>query len=166
LCAAVPRQRKDTEGGLSFDLAVIAAAGFIGVRMMTTVTTTTSTTAASSRVSLTASARFKTFAVTFAIVGPILYFACLFWNLPLVTYHPAMSRIDLGWTPARSGEGPAMYWYGWTLTVLVGGAIVSLLATLLPERVTRRIPLYLVWLIPLLAIPLLAYSLREFWLHP
>jgi hypothetical protein len=52
------------------------------------------------------------------------------------------------------------------LTVLVGGTIVSLLATLLPERVTRRIPLYLVWLIPLLAIPLLAYSLREFWLHP
>ena len=59
-----------------------------------------------------------------------------------------------------------MYWYGWTLTVLVGGTIVSLLATLLPERVTRRIPLYLVWLLPLLAVPLLAYSLRDFWLHP
>src|SRR5215475_8595135 len=62
--------------------------------------------------------KFKTFAVAFAVAGPILYFACLFWNLPLVTYHPAMNRIDFGWTPAVSGEGPAMYWYGWTLTVL------------------------------------------------
>jgi hypothetical protein len=113
-----------------------------------------------------ASAKLRTFAVTFAIVGPILYFACLFWNLPLFTYHPAMNRIDFGWTPARSGEGPAMYWYGWTLTVLFGGTMVSLLATLVPERVTLKIPLYLVWLVPLLAIPLLAYSLREFWSHP
>jgi hypothetical protein len=116
--------------------------------------------------SLAASAKFRTFAVTFAVVGPILYFACLFWNLPLITYHPAMNRIDFGWTPARSGEGPAMYWYGWTLTVLVAGTAISLLAMLLPERVARKIPLYLVWLLPLFAVPLLAYSLRGFWLHP
>ena len=59
-----------------------------------------------------------------------------------------------------------MYWYGWTLTVLAAGTMVSSLATLLPERVTRNIPLYLVWLLPILAVPLLAYSLRGFWLHP
>jgi hypothetical protein len=135
--------------------------------MMMTVTTNAHTSAtAASTSSLAASAKFRTFAVTFAVVGPILYFACLYWNLPLLTYHPAMNRIDLGWTPARSGEGPAMYWYGWTLTMLVGGTIVSSLATLLPERVTRKIPLYLVWVLPMLAVPLLAYSLREFWLHP
>jgi hypothetical protein len=133
---------------------------------VTAIITTSTTATPSSTSSLVGSARFKTFAVTFAIAGPILYFACLFWNLPLVTYHPAINRIDLGWTPAKSGEGPAMYWYGWNLTVLVGGTIVSFLATLLPERVTTRIPLYLVWLLPLLAVPLLAYSLREFWLHP
>jgi hypothetical protein len=133
---------------------------------MTTGTTTTTTTAASSTSSLAASTKFRTFAVTFAVVGPILYLICLFWNLPLVTYHPAVNRIDLGWTPPRSGEGPAMYWYGWTLTVLVVAAITGLLATMLPERVAKKIPLYLVWLLPVLAIPLLAYSLREFWLHP
>jgi hypothetical protein len=121
---------------------------------------------ASETSSLAASGKFRTFAVTFAVASPILYFACLFWNLPLLTYHPAMNRIDFGWTPARSGEGPAMYWYGWTLTVLVAGAMVSLLATLVPERAARKIPLYLVWLVPLVAIPLLAYSLREFWSHP
>jgi hypothetical protein len=112
------------------------------------------------------SAKLRAFVVTFAAAGPILYLICLALNLPLITYHPAIGRIDLGWTPARSGEGPAMYWYGWTLTALVGTTIVSALATLLPERVTRRIPLYLVWVLPLLMVPLLAYSLRTFWLHP
>jgi hypothetical protein len=59
-----------------------------------------------------------------------------------------------------------MYWYGWTLTALLGTTTVSALTTLLPERVTRGIPLYLVWVLPLLMVPLLAYSLRAFWLHP
>ncbi len=133
---------------------------------MTVGTTTTTGAAASSTASLAASTRFRTFAITFAIAGPILYLACLLWNLPLVTYHPAMNRIDLGWAPARSGEGPAMYWYGWTLSVLVGDTVVSFLATLLPECVKRAIPLYLVWLLPIVTVPLLAYSLRDFWLHP
>ena len=110
--------------------------------------------------------RLVAFVVTFAVAGPTLYLICLAWNLPLITYHPAMNRVDFGWTPARSGEGPAMYWYGWTLTALVSGAIVSFLATLLPQRVTRKIPLYLVWLLPILTVPLLAYSLRAFWLLP
>ena len=135
-------------------------------RIKTTSTRTTSTTAVPSTSSLAASNRFKVFVFTFAIAGPILYLTCIALNLPLLTYHPAMNRVDLGWTPARSGEGPAMYWYGWTLTVLVGGIIVSFLATLLPERVTQKIPIYLIWLLPILAVFLLAYSLREFWLHP
>jgi fucose permease len=58
-----------------------------------------------------------------------------------------------------------MYWYGWTLSVVVGGAIVSFVAAMLPERVTRKIPLYLVWVLPVFAVVLLAYSLREFWLR-
>lgn len=132
---------------------------------MTTGTTTTAS-AAPATSSLATSSKFATFAITFAIVCPLMYLICLFWNLPLVTYHPAVNRIDLGWTPPRSGEGPAMYWYGWTLTVLVVGTVMGFLATILPERVTKKIPLYLVWLLPVLAIPLLAYSLREFWLHP
>jgi hypothetical protein len=134
------------------------------VRIMTDRTATRAPAPASS--TLAASARFRTFAVTFAVVTPVLYLICLFWNLPLFTYHPAVDRIDLGWTPARSGEGPAMYWYGWSLTALVAGAITGFLATMLPERVTRKIPLYLLWLLPILTLPLLAYSLREFWLHP
>jgi hypothetical protein len=68
---------------------------------MTTHTKTITTTAAPSTSSLATSTKFKTFAVTFAVVGPILYLICVSVNLPLVTYHAAMNRIDLGWTPPR-----------------------------------------------------------------
>jgi hypothetical protein len=136
------------------------------VTSTSTPTISTPKTLAPSTSSVASSAKLRAFVVTFAAAGPILYLISIAWNLPLITYHPAMGRIDLGWTPARSGEGPAMYWYGWTLTALVSTTIVSVLATLLPARVTRRIPLYLVWVLPLLLVPLLAYSLRAFWLHP
>ena len=46
---------------------------------------------------------------------------------------------------------------GWTRGVL--GA----LATFLPENVTRKIPLSLVWIVPLASIPVLIYALRFFW---
>jgi len=41
-----------------------------------------------------------------------------------------------------------------------------MLATMLPEGVTRRIPLALVWLVPVLAIPIMIYTLLPFWTHP
>src|SRR5215813_15005374 len=95
--------------------------------MGTSPTPTTGAPSAPLTKSLASSFRLRAFVVTFAIAGPILYLICLAWNLPLITYHPAMNRIDLGWTPARSGEGPAMYWYGWTLTALLSVTVVSFL---------------------------------------
>jgi hypothetical protein len=132
---------------------------------MTATIETKSTPSAPSISSLAASTRFRTFAITFAVASPLFYLICASFNLPLLTYHPAVNRIDFGWTAAGSGEGPAMYWYGWILSMLVGGTIVSALATMLPERATRKIPLYLVWVLPILVALLLAYSLREFWLR-
>jgi len=55
---------------------------------------------------LASSTKFKTFVITFAIVGPVIYMVCLFFNWPLFTFHPATNRIALGWEAARSGEGP------------------------------------------------------------
>ena len=118
------------------------------------------------RSSLASSTRFETFVITFAIVGPMIYMICLQMNWPLFTYHPATNRIVLGWEGPRSGEGPNMTWYGWTAMTLLGGTVVSFLATLLPESVTKRIPLILVWLLPILAIPYLIYDLKQWWLHP
>ena len=49
---------------------------------------------------------------------------------------------------------------------LLVGAIVSFLATLLPESVTKKIPLILIWLLPILAMPYLVWDLRRWWFHP
>jgi hypothetical protein len=116
--------------------------------------------------SLASSTKFRTFAATFAVAGTLTYLLCLFFNWPLFTYHPAVDRFEWGWGPSKSGEGPAMYWYGWTLTTLIAGTLVGFLATLLPESIAKRIPLILVWLLPILAIPFLVYDLRQWWLHP
>jgi hypothetical protein len=113
--------------------------------------------------SLATSAKFRTFAIVFAIAAPVLYVVCELLSLPLFTYHPATNRIDLGWAPGRRGEGPAMYWYGWTATMLIGCTILGWLATLLPERVTNKIPLALIWILPILALGPLAWALMPFW---
>jgi hypothetical protein len=131
---------------------------------MSAPTVTTGATRATS--SLVSSTRFRTFVITFAIVGPVIYMVCLQMNWPLFTFHPATNRFAWGLEAARSGEGPNMTWYGWTAMTLLVGTIVSFLATLLPESVTKRIPLILVWLLPILAIPYLIYDLRQWWFHP
>jgi hypothetical protein len=130
---------------------------------MSTATNTRATPATSS---LASSTKFRTFAVTFAVVGSLTYLVCLFFNWPLFTFHPATNRFALGWEAARSGEGPNMTWYGWTAMALLVGSVVGFLATLLPESTTRKIPLTLVWLIPILAVPYLAWDLSQWWFHP
>ncbi len=132
---------------------------------MSTTTTTTTTSTASSTSSLAASVKFRTFAVTFAITGCLVYLLCLFVNLPLFTFHPATYRLVLGWEAARSGEGPAMYWYGWTATTVIVASVLGLVAAMLPDSIGKRIPLFLVWLLPIVAVPFLIYSLMPFWTH-
>jgi hypothetical protein len=127
---------------------------------------TATTGAAPAATSLASSAKFRTFAVTFAVAGTITYLLCLLFNWPMFTFHPAVNRFEWGWGPTRSGEGPTMYWYGWTATTVVAAAVAGFLATLLPESMAKRIPLFLVWLLPVLAIPFLIYDLRSWWQHP
>lgn len=133
---------------------------------MTTTTATQSTSsarAAKATSSLAASARFKAFAVVFGISVPIVYVGCELLNVPAFTYHPATNRIGFGWEAGRSGEGPAMYWYGWTVLTLLVGFVLGALGTLLPEGVVKKVPLALLWLLPVLALIPLAYSLMPFW---
>ena len=125
---------------------------------------TTQTPAAATPAStLASSTAFRTFATVFAIVTPVLYVVCEMRNWPLFTYHPGTGRLDLGWAAAVKDEGPAMYWYGWTATTLIGAAVLGAIAAKLPESMTRKIPLWLVWALPLAAIPVLVYALRFFW---
>jgi hypothetical protein len=126
-------------------------------------TTTADTRAAATRSSLATSTTFRTFAVVFAIAAPVIYVICEMRNWPLFTYHPGTNRIDWLYAPAVRNEGPAMHWYGWTVNTVVGAAILGLLATLLPENIARKIPLSLVWILPLAAVPILIYGLRFYW---
>jgi hypothetical protein len=112
--------------------------------------------------SLATSPAFGTFAIVFAIAAPVIYVTSELGNWPLFTYHPGTNRIDFGWAAARANEGPAMYWYGWIAAMLIGSGLFGAVATRFP-RLCERIPLFLIWLLPLLALPILAYVLMPFW---
>ena len=125
--------------------------------------TTTQTAVPTRASSLASSTAFRTFATVFAIATPIIYVTCEMANIPLFTYHPGTGNLNFGWAPAVKDEGPAMYWYGWIASTLLGAGALGLFAVKLPESATRRIPLALVWIAPLAAVPILIYALRFFW---
>ena len=125
---------------------------------------TTTTAARPARASsLAASAAFRTFAVVFAIAAPIIYVVCEMRNWPLFTYYPGTNRFVWLFSPPSQTEGPAMHWYGWTANTVIGSGMLGALATMLPESVTRRIPLALVWIVPLICVPILIYGLKFYW---
>ena len=125
--------------------------------------TTTNVRSAAPASSLASSAAFRTFAVVFAIATPIVYVACEMQNWPLFTYHPGTNRFDWLWAPAVRDQGPAMYWYGWTANTIIASGVLGVIAAMLPENITRKIPLSLVWIAPVLAVPVLIYALKFFW---
>jgi hypothetical protein len=109
------------------------------------------------------SSRFGTFALVFGISFAILYTVCDMAALPMFTYHPGTGRIDPGFVRARPDEGPAMYWYGWIASSGLGASIVGFLAAQLPEKIRSKIPLALAWVIPIVLLPVLIYSLKFYW---
>jgi hypothetical protein len=113
--------------------------------------------------SLVASAAFRKFAVVMAVATPVIYVVCEMQNWPLFTYHPGTNRVDLGFAPPVRNEGPAMHWYGWTVATILGAAAFGAVAAFLPDRIVRRIPLSLTWIVPLVAVVVLLYALRFFW---
>ena len=125
--------------------------------------TTTQAAPATRSASLASSVAFRNFAIVFAIATPIIYVICEMRNWPLFTYPPGTKRVDPGWAAAVRDEGPAMYWYGWTASTLLVAGLLGLAAVKLPESIARKIPLSLVWIVPLAAIPVLVYALRFFW---
>jgi len=130
---------------------------------MSTTVTTRPATATATGSALAASRKFKAFATTFSIVGPVAYCCCVYFNLPVFTYFPAIGRFAWGVEAVQSGTGPNMLWYGWTLTTILIAGGLGIVAMMLPERVTNKIPLFLVWLVPILSIPYVVYSLMFWW---
>jgi len=128
-----------------------------------TVTSPGTVASAPARSAVAASARVRTFVVVFSITATVGYVLCDLLGWPLFTYHPATGRLEWGYAPPRRNEGPVMYWYGWVLTTAIVSTVVAALATFVPENVTRRIPLFTLWLLPVLAVPIMFWSLMYFW---
>jgi hypothetical protein len=118
---------------------------------------------AQSTSSLATSRKFKAFAITFSISGPVVYCLIQYLNYPLFTYWPAVHRFVWGFGPPSTDDGPNMLWYGWSLTTILIACALGLIATIVPEQTIRKIPLWLVWLLPILAIPYVVYSLMPWW---
>jgi hypothetical protein len=129
-----------------------------------TITSTSTNTVASPRSAAGASSyKLRTFVVVFSLTATVVYVLCDLLGFPLFTYHPATGRLEWGYALPRRNEGPVMYWYGWLLTTAIVSTVVALLATFLPENVTRRIPLFALWVLPVLAVPIMFYTLMSFW---
>jgi hypothetical protein len=131
---------------------------------MSTNTITSTNTAASPRsAAVASSSRLRTFVVVFSLTATVVYVLCDLLGFPLFTFHPATGRLEWGYALPRRNEGPVMYWYGWVVTTAIVSTVVALLATLLPDGATRRIPLFILWLLPVLAVPIMFYTLMSFW---
>ncbi len=76
------------------------------------------------------------FTIAFVVACATIYAVCTEVNLPLLTYHPVTG--DVGPLYQPPGRGPAMYWYGWMATALIGAVVVALIATVVPERWLQR----------------------------
>lgn len=131
-----------------------------------TISSTTSAAAARSRSSAAASYKVRNFVIVFGLVGTVAYVLCDVYGLPLFTYFPQTGRLVWGKSPGIVNEGPFMYWYGWVLTTLIAATAAGFLATLLPESLGRKIPpfllkipLFLLWILPLVATPILIKTL-------
>ena len=72
----------------------------------------------------------------FGVAYAAIYVICTELNCPLVTYHPVTGDIDLLWQPPK--RGPAMYWYGWMLTSLIGALVLAWIAAVISEPWLQR----------------------------
>jgi hypothetical protein len=102
------------------------------------------------------------FPIVFAVAYAVVYAVSVLNNYALFTYHPAIGEFGVGVQKGR--DGPAMYWYGWMATSGIVASLAGLAAAALPDSATRRLWPGLSWLVALLAIAVLAYDLRQFFL--
>lgn len=106
---------------------------------------------------------FNVFAIAFAVVFSIVYLIAVENNFALFTYHPALGEFGGGVQPAR--EGPAMYWYGWLATSGIAASVAGVLASLLPESLTRRLWPGWTWIAAAGVMAAFCYLLRNFFLR-
>jgi hypothetical protein len=99
----------------------------------------------------------------FSAAFALIYVVAVERNLAAVTYHPRTGVWDLWTQPAVAASSPAMYWYGWMITALVGAVAVSAIA--LPLVRDREPPAWIGWAIPLAVMVSFLYFLRSFFIY-
>jgi hypothetical protein len=106
--------------------------------------------------------KLRVFAIVFAVAYSVAYVLSVLNNYALFTYHPAIGEFGAGVQKGR--DGPAMYWFGWLATSGIVACAAGAVATVLPESATRRLAPGLIWVVALIAMAVLAYDLRQFFL--
>lgn len=97
----------------------------------------------------------------FAAAFAVIYVVSVEANWALFTYHPRTGEWEWLTKPARAG--PAMHWYGWLGTSLLGASSMSLLA--LPLTGRWHPPVWIGWVVPLAVMVVFVYLLRSFFLR-
>ena len=111
---------------------------------------------------MTAPRAVRRFALAYAPAFAGLYTLALVKDLALITVYPTLGIFVPGtWhsqdaAPSLGGV-PAMYWYGWTATAVLGALVLSSIAALLPERWTSRISSAWLWIVPASAMIVCVY---------
>src|SRR5437867_13206206 len=82
------------------------------------------------------------FAITFGIAFALLYTVFERLNWPFFTFHPAVGKLDFWMQPARSGEGPPMYWYGWLVLSGAGAVVLGWIATMISRQWLLRATIF------------------------
>ena len=103
------------------------------------------------------------FATVFAVVFAVVYVVAVEKNYALLTYHPAIGEFD--WWVEKPRSGPAMYWYGWMATAGIVAFVAGMVAALLPDAVKQRLWSGWSWVVPIGAMIVTSYLLREFFLR-
>jgi hypothetical protein len=121
------------------------------------------TTATTTKPAVNADGTFGTYAVfsiTFGVIACILYLFVMNYGWQLFTYYPKTNQWMLFNHPPVGGAaaGPAMKWYGYVATDLLGGAVAGVIASLIGEKNLRAVwwP-GMIWVVPVVCTVVLFY---------
>ncbi len=100
------------------------------------------------------------FVIVFSVTYAIAYVLAVEKNYALFTYHPALEAFGFG--AERPREGVAMYWYGWLAMAAAAGLVAGGIASVVPERLAKRLWSGWAWSVPLAAMFVFVYLLRGY----
>ena len=107
--------------------------------------------------------RVQTGVILFSATFAVFYGLCDVYRWPLFSYYPATGLMAWGWTPETAEDGPAMYWYGWVSSSALGALVCAWVGASSPDWVRRWVSPHWAWVLPLLMVPVMAYTLNVYW---